>query len=118
MQKQCTKCKLTKNDSEFYKQSDRKNGYSMCKSCFNEYCMQRWIQRKIDAINSKGGQCEDCNLKLVDSHYCVFEFHHLNPKQKDMDWNKMRLVSKKKLQKELDKCALLCANCHRIRHSQ
>lgn len=118
MQKQCTKCKVTKNISEFYKQSDRQNGYSMCKECFNNYCALRWTKRKIDAINSKGGQCEDCGLKLVDSHHCVFDFHHLNPKTKDMDWNKMRLVSEKKLKKELDKCTLLCSNCHRIRHSK
>lgn len=116
MKKECTKCKLTKDVLEFYEQNDRKNGYSMCKSCFNKYCSERWIKRKIEAINLKGGCCEDCKLSIENSHYSVFEFHHLDPKEKDMDWKKMRSVSRKTLNKELDKCVLLCANCHRIRH--
>lgn len=89
---------------------------SYCKKCFNIRCQKRWVNRKINAINYKGGKCEDCFLELSKSHYAVFEFHHLNPKQKDFDWSKLRFQSIKTIESELDKCALLCANCHRIRH--
>jgi predicted HNH restriction endonuclease len=89
-----------------------------CKSCFNKRCVIRWIKRKIEAINLKGGKCENCGLQLQDSHYSVFEFHHRNPIEKDNDWSKLRTMSWSKIQKELDKCALLCANCHRIVHSE
>ena len=114
--KTCSKCKLTKNLDDFYNQKSHSQGkMSYCKSCFNINCIQRWIKIKIDAIHYKGGKCEDCNLELKNSHYSVFEFHHLNPLEKEFDWNKLRLRSILKINSELDKCALLCANCHRIK---
>ena len=88
-----------------------------CKKCFNARCQQRWIKRKLEAIAYKGSQCADCQLYLSNSHYAVFEFHHLDPTQKDVDWSKLRLGSSTKLYQELEKCILLCANCHRIRHA-
>ena len=87
-----------------------------CKKCFNLRCQRRWVKRKLEAIAYKGSQCQDCGLALAQSHYAVFEFHHLDPTQKDADWSKLRLGSNGKIQAELDKCVLLCANCHRIRH--
>jgi hypothetical protein len=116
--KTCAKCKSTKPLSDFYNQKGHSyNKSSYCKNCFNSKVTQRWIQRKIDAINYKHGKCEDCSLKLQDSHYSVFEFHHLDPSQKELDWNKMKLTSLNAIYSELNKCALLCANCHRIRHA-
>jgi Fe-S-cluster-containing hydrogenase component 2 len=114
--KTCTSCNEDKLLTEFYQQKDRKNGYSKCKQCHNKYCIQRWINRKIEAINYKGNSCVDCGTTYPKVPYVIFDFHHLNPTQKDVDWDKLRLRSWSKITYELDKCALLCSNCHRIRH--
>lgn len=116
MKKICTGCNAEKEISEFYKRADRKNGYSSCKSCFSKYCIERWQERKIKAIEYKGGECVDCHLSHPQYPAAIFEFHHLDPNQKDTDWTKLRLTSWEKIKTELDKCVLLCANCHRIRH--
>jgi transposase len=69
---------------------------------------------KNKAIEYKGGKCEKCG-------YCkcseAMEFHHLNPEEKDFgigghtkSWNVIK--------KELDKCILVCANCHREIHEK
>jgi hypothetical protein len=86
----------------------------MCKSCFNAYCIQRWIKRKQQAIKYKGGCCQKCGY---DKFYGALEFHHLDPSEKDGDWHKLRLKSWDKIKYELDKCILLCANCHREAHN-
>ena len=113
----CTDCKSEKPISEFYRsQSHRLGVMCYCKNCFNKRCVQRWINRKIKAIQYKGSKCHRCQLHLEATHYAVFEFHHADPTTKDVDWTKMRLSSWKKIMQELDKCVLLCANCHRITH--
>lgn len=112
--KKCTKCQKELNELTAYKRNDSKCGLtSKCRSCLNKECTETQVQRKRAAINSKGGQCYDCKQIFP---YPVFEFHHLDPSQKDLDWSKMRIVNKKRLESELAKCVLLCANCHRIRH--
>lgn len=117
--KACTTCKQEKGIDHFYLQKGHPlDRMSSCKPCFNKKCCQRWVRLKVEAINAKGGKCSRCSLSLSDSHYSVFEFHHNNPVEKDFDWNKMRLASKERRDKELIKCTLLCANCHRIVHSE
>jgi predicted HNH restriction endonuclease len=83
------------------------------KSSFNQYCIQRWRQRKLDAVKYKGGKCERCGY---DKYPDVLEFHHLDPSQKESSWNSMRKWNWEKVLTELDKCAILCANCHREVH--
>ena len=61
--KTCTKCNLSKPISEFYEQKDRISKSSYCKQCFNDYCVQRWIQNKKDAILYKCSKCIDCGLE-------------------------------------------------------
>ena len=56
--------------------------------------------------------CGDCGF----DNPIALEFHHL----KDKKYNVAQLVSQgvslKTFQQEIDKCILICANCHRIRH--
>lgn len=61
-------------------------------------------------IDYKGGKCEICG-------YCknqaAMQFHHINPKEKEFRLS--QYISKDindKIIKELNKCMLLCANCH------
>lgn len=79
-----------------------------------KYQIMRWRRIKTDAIKYKGGKCVQCGY---DEHYAALDFHHRNPEEKDVSWNKLRLRSWDKIKLELDKCDLLCANCHRIIHS-
>lgn len=73
----------------------------------------RWIKIKHKAIDYKGGSCIKCGYNR---YYGALEFHHTDPSQKDVDWNKLRLRSWDKIVSELDGCVLLCANCHREEH--
>ena len=114
--KVCSTCNQEKLISEFYTQKDRLKGSSKCRQCFNNYCVTRWRQKKKDSIIYKGSFCIDCGLSFPQTPYSVFDFHHLDPSEKDVDWSKLRLRSWSSIISELDKCVLLCANCHRIRH--
>lgn len=72
-------------------------------------------KRKELAIEYLGGVCKRCNQTY---HPACFEFHHIDPKDKDRDPSKMLQLSWKRLTAELDKCQLLCANCHRLTHHE
>ncbi len=112
----CNECKEEKPISEFYDKGDRKS--TKCKKCFNSYCTQRWTKIKIKAIIYKGSKCTDCSNSYPNQPHVIFDFHHLNPDNKEFSWNKLRLRSWDKIIRELAKCILLCSNCHRIRHHE
>ena len=75
----------------------------------------RW-KRKGVLIRYKGGECQDCGLKYNGENGCMFDFHHTYDKKFNISGNVME-KSLENLKKEADKCELLCANCHRVRHS-
>ena len=113
----CSICGLEKSVNEFYSRSHRHNKpYDRCKKCFTNYCSERWIEKKIEAIKYKGSSCLDCGIKFPEEPYVIFDFHHRIPNEKEFVWAKMKLKSEDKIKNELDKCDLLCSNCHRKRH--
>lgn len=66
---------------------------------------------KLMAIEYKGGKCQLCNYNR-----CVgaLELHHINKTDKDFGIGDKGYTRSWQLVKtELDKCILLCANCHR-----
>ena len=69
----------------------------------------RKLKRKM--VELMGDICNDCGVKYPD---VVYDFHHIDPSKKDFTIGKSRNWSK--IEKELEKCEMLCANCHRIRH--
>ena len=96
-----------------------------CTVCRSEARRNKARRVKAEAIAYKGGKCNDCNQVV---HQAAFEFHHIDPSTKAAKsatskqrkepthylQNINRLNETAKL--ELDKCVLLCANCHRVRH--
>lgn len=58
--------------------------------------------------------CIECG----ENHPAALDFHHKNPKKTDKKVNE--LVSdghtKHRIQAEIDKCVVLCSNCHRKHH--
>jgi hypothetical protein len=69
-------------------------------------------------IEYKGGQCERCRLNLNDTHYAVFDFHHIDPSEKDDNFKKIKFQKWEKIKQEIDKCMLVCSNCHREIHAE
>jgi predicted transcriptional regulator len=115
--KQCTLCNEIKNLEEFYPRNNKTKA-SYCKICSNLYHSERVKKIKLKMIAFKGSNCEHCNLSIDESHYAVFEFHHKNPETKDPNFKKIKYQKWSVIEKELDKCVLLCANCHRVEHAK
>ena len=68
------------------------------------------------AIAAKGAKYEICGY---DRCIEALEFHHLNESDKDFGLSEKGYArSWKKVEKELNKCVLLCANCHREVHAK
>lgn len=63
---------------------------------------------KLKAVEYKGGKCIVCGYN---KSIRALQFHHLDPSQKDFGISGST-KSFEKLKSELDKCVLLCSNCH------
>lgn len=119
---ECTKCERVLPLSEFHRDRTAKFGYSQwCKAC-------RKLTRghaegtynpafKQELIDLLGGKCAICGF---DTYLTALQFHHVDPDDKNT------LISKllkryneicQELLDELDKCCLLCANCHQALHA-
>lgn len=126
--KKCSTCKKSKPLDEFSKKKSRADGrQSNCKSCHKEYRKQHYIKNKQKYI-SKAAKwrlnqkqilleylsnkcCKDCGNKDVR----VLEFDHIEDNKEFCIGQKVGQVSIERLKKEIDKCEVVCANCHRIR---
>ncbi len=63
----------------------------------------------------KGGKCVLCGYNRCSG---ALEFHHRNPKKKDFSLSVRGLTrSWEKIKDEINKCVLICANCHREVHA-
>lgn len=94
---------------------DRKkgHGYVYCNSCTVN---KRRDGNKQWALDYKGGACQNCGYDKCARALC---FHHLDPSKKEMEINSSFAARSQKVrQAELDKCILLCANCHMEVHDE
>jgi len=111
-EKHCVKCgkKLAEN-----------NRSGMCKNCkppakTRNASVIEWRRRKkLILIEYKGGKCERCGY---DKYIGALDFHHKIPSEKDFSISNRNIRSIEKYKKEVDKCILLCANCHREIHEE
>lgn len=71
---------------------------------------------KAELIKRKGGKCEKCGYNKCSA---ALEFHHLNSDEKEFniaDFTSGTNVKVEEAFKEIEKCALLCSNCHHEFH--
>jgi len=72
---------------------------------------------KLQCIEYKGGRCSVCGY---DKCPAALEFHHMDPLKKDFGISSNGASrSFEKCKSEIDKCILVCSNCHaEIHHEQ
>lgn len=75
---------------------------------------RRRAARKAALIEARGGCCSDCGARV---HVAVFEFHHRDAAGKLFALSEFNGALSRLLE-EAEKCDLLCANCHRLRHAR
>ena len=79
-------------------------------------CIRRALKKQL--VNYKGGKCEKCGY---DKCLRALQFHHLNPSEKDFTISSSIRLSEfdiNKYYEEVDKCILVCANCHAEIHEK
>lgn len=82
-----------------------------CRKCAVEAVQKRRNKVKQMAVDYLGGKCKKCGYNKC---IAALEFHHKDPSKKEFGISaKGHCRSWKRVKKELDKCDLLCANCHR-----
>lgn len=85
---------------------------NLCQSC---YVNVRRFSLKRQCVQYLGGKCIVCNYN---KNIQALIFHHINEEDKLFDLSGAHARSWENIQKELDKCQLLCSNCHHELHEQ
>lgn len=131
LSKCCTRCKEEKPLADYHRNKRRIDGYmSLCKMCMKtqrklEYTgLKAEQKRKYSSERRKAHQdvinaakrigCLVCDEKEI----CCMDFHHVDSTQKEFilgGENAGRSLVK--ILAEIDKCVVLCANCHRKVHA-
>lgn len=109
------KCKeyyqINKDKIKLYQQEYRAKNRSLI-------CVKRSKKRQATLkklIDLKGNKCSICQTTF-DS--CVYDFHHIDPSTKDFTISEHMDKSWDTLQNEVNKCILVCSNCHRMLHKE
>ncbi len=100
-------CKLCDKEFKDYQQRSR----TRCGSCNTKI---RRFRAKAAAIEYLGGKCQKCGWH---GNQAALQFHHKDSKEKDFTIGNVANKSWDSLKLEMQKCILLCANCHAIEHS-
>lgn len=131
MNKICIKCSIPKIIDDFGKLSKNKDGLNnICKICKRLYDNEHHKNRNFDKKNDKyqkqvirlktikkfvydylsKKECIICSEKRIPA----LDFHHLNDKNFNVSDGIKNGYSLDKIKKEIEKCNILCANCHRV----
>lgn len=127
----CTQCGSGfPANTEFFHQTKRgKYGLeARCKNCRNE-SGKKWRKNNPEKMKEgqrnwnrevkqkcvvyKGGKCSVCGYVRC---LAALDFHHIESKEKEFTLGQKSRRWGKSLREELDKCLLLCSNCHRELH--
>lgn len=130
MKKICNECREEKDITLFRRDRRIKSGYQgRCKSCVSQAIKNAYPSSYREKANARslthrkrnrelkqqylsGRQCANCG----EPDLVVFEFHHPDPTQKDFTIGDAHSHKWDDILSEMEKCIILCANCHRKEH--
>jgi hypothetical protein len=126
MGKVCLKCRQHLPLSEFHRYRD---GYqSWCKACKSTYAAEYYVRNRAKRVEynrrqrqeasafylelKTGQPCSDCGEVF---HPAAMQWDHLPGVDKVADVAELYRGSRARVLKEIEKCELVCANCHAVR---
>ena len=126
----CSKCKKELPESNFNKRGKKLQPF--CKKCNSKYLKEHYknnkdyYKRKRKRNNNKYKEWfrkYKKELKCIvcgENHVATLDFHHRDSTEKDFTVSAMAGMgfSPKSILKEIEKCDVLCSNCHRKLHSE
>ena len=131
VEKVCTKCEFQKNFDLFPARKASKDGRaSWCRACYKAHWDNRYYEKHRhyrDSHNASRNKIREQNARKVfeylKQHSCikcgetdpiVLEFDHREGAEKVENISNLILNSSwKQIESEIEKCDVLCANCHR-----
>lgn len=129
--KVCSHCKQTKDWSEFPKNKSKKDGYAyQCTACRKIYLKQHYKNNKPNYVRKslantakikswfKNFKSDKYCVICGENHPATLDFHHKNPENKYKSVANLVVngSSIKKIKSEIEKCIIICSNCHRKLH--
>ena len=109
--KKCSQCNKLLPLKDYYKNGNRLA--SCCKSCHSRNINKTYYDKveKVNKYKSDKG-CKRCGEKK----YWLLDFHHSNPSQKEFSISDAIRKKYESILPEMEKCDVLCSNCHRDWH--
>ena len=100
-----------------YEEEHKESRLKIYKKYRSKHKLDRQLN-KVKAILYKGGKCSICGLLYNGENGSVFDFHHIDTNTKDFDISKSFVQPSltEEILLELDKCVVVCSNCHRQLH--
>ena len=93
----------------------RNNSDPVWKEKRNRQRAEKRRENKRRAVEFMGGVCQKCGGVLPD---CCYDFHHKDPTDTNDVPSSVLHCSWNRIVRELEKCIMVCSNCHRIIHSE
>jgi hypothetical protein len=130
----CITCKIDKSFEEFHKKTSSKDGRrNKCKECCSAYSRSHYnkseerkqgVRDNVRAFKKRTRGWlnqykteRGCAKCPENAPYCL-DFHHLRDKEFNIGSTIRLCWGKQRLLKEIEKCIILCSNCHRKEHNK
>jgi hypothetical protein len=126
--KACSKCKVNKLVSEFsFKNKAAGIHQSYCKECGKKLTRSHYSNNKRQYLDRntrsylkrrelvreiKSRACADCGIQYP---FYVMDFDHREGETKEYELSRVDRITIRALMREIEKCDVVCANCHRVR---
>lgn len=95
-----------------YNRDYKKNNPEKRKKTSRESAAKNLASFRLFLNKTKDVPCFDCGVKYPP---CAMDFDHINPSLKKFNISEAQCVRNEILLQEIEKCDIVCANCHRIR---